>query len=176
MEYLPLILGPGSAGRRGLLVIENLSSESLSLLPFSSRPRISGLKGGEILSLWAQWIATSRQGIIVEPKSTWVMNPDDLGKLPAFHGHTWIGIFFSDARSAPEGLPATVLPDNFTGRFRVRYCLSRLPEYQVAVPQMYRQNLVTLLSEEVDASGKKTIALAAGDLSARNEITSKELR
>ena len=163
-------------GNVDLLTVENLSSEPLSILPFSSRPRPFLLTGQQIMSAWAQWIATSRQGIIVEPHSTWVMNPDDTGRLPAVHGHTWITIFFSAEPPAPSGLPAAVLPPGFAGRFRVRYCLSRLPEAYVALPQVHRQEITRLLQDELDAAGKAAQPLFSCDLSNRNDLTPAELR
>ena len=168
---------PGSdKGNFDLLMVENLSSEPLSILAFSSRPRLSGLTGEQIMSMWAQWIATARQGIIVEPKSTWVMNPSAIEKLPAIHGHTWICIFFSASHATGNALPATVLPQGFGGRFRVHYCLSQLPEDKVAVPQMHRQDLINLLQSEVDASDKTTLALDARDITSQNGLTTSELR
>jgi hypothetical protein len=168
---------PGAdTGFYDILTVENLSSEPLSILAFSSRPRLSGLTGEQIMSTWAQWIATARQGIIVEPHSTWVMNPSNLEKLPAIHGHTWICIFFSAAHAGDGALPATVLPSSFGGRFCIRYCLSQLPEDQVAVPQMHRQNLVKLLQYEVDASDKSVFTLASRDISNHNGLTALELR
>ncbi len=163
-------------GNVDLLTVENLSSEPLSILPFSSRPRPFLLTGQQIMSAWAQWIATSRQGIIVEPHSTWVMNPDDTGRLPAVHGHTWITIFFSAEPPASSGLPAAVLPPGFAGRFRVRYCLSRLPEAYVALPQVHRQEITRLLQDELDAAGKAAQPLFSCDLSNRNDLTPSELR
>ena len=174
----PLYLtAPGSDQREtDLLSVENLSSEPLSILAFSSRPRPFLLTGRQIMSAWAQWIATSRQGIIVEPHSTWVMNPNDTGKLPAVHGHTWITIFFSAQPPAPSGLPAAVLPPGFAGRFRVRYCLSRLPEAYVALPQLHRQEITRLLQDELDAAGKAAQSLSPCDLSKLNDLTPTELR
>jgi hypothetical protein len=163
-------------GNYDLLMVENLSSEPLSILAFSSRPRLSGLTGEQIMSTWAQWIATVRQGIIVEPKSTWVMNPNDIEKLPVIHGHTWICIFFSATHASGDSLPATVLPASFGGRFRVHYCLSQLPEDQVAVPQMHRRDFVDLLQNEVDASDKTTLALDPRDITSKNGLTASELR
>ncbi|MGC8724898.1 MAG: hypothetical protein ACP5VF_13665 [Acidobacteriota bacterium] len=163
-------------GEMDLLAVENLSSEPLSILPFSSRPRPFLLTGRQIMSAWAQWIATSRQGIIVEPHSTWVLSPGDTGRLPAVHGHTWITIFFSAEPPAPSGLPAAVLPPGFAGRFRVRYCLSRLPDAYVALPQVHRQEITRLLQDELDAGGKAVQPLSPCDLSNRNDLTPTELR
>ena len=159
-----------------LLTVENLSSEPLSILPFSSRPRPFLLTGRQIMSAWAQWIATSRQGLIVEPRSTWVLNPTDVGRLPVIHGHTWITIFFSAEPLAPSGLPAAVLPPGFAGQFRVRYCLSRLPEAYVALPQVHRQEITRLLQDELDAAGKAVQPLSPCDISNRNDLTPTELR
>ena len=168
---------PGAdKGNYDLVMIENLSSEPLSILAFSSRPRLSGLTGEQIMSTWAQWIATARQGIIVEPNSTWVMNPSAIDKLPVVHGHTWICIFFSASNATGNTLPATVLQPGFSGRFRVHYCLSQLPEDQVAVPRMHRQGLVRLLQDEVDASDKTTFALDPCDITSQNGLTVSELR
>ena len=172
-----LTLPDGKEGMFDVLMIENLSDEPISLLAFSSRPRVPGLPPDQIMSTWAQWIATSRQGIIVQPRSTWVLNPDELDRLPSFHGHTWISVFFSDAHPAPASdLPATVLPTKFRGHFRVQYCLSRLPEDQLAAPQAHRQNLVCALQYEVDASDKNAWRVRVGDLAALNGLSGAALR
>ena len=172
-----LTLPDGKEGLFDILMIENLSDEPLSLLAFSSRPRVPGLAADQIMSAWAQWIATSRQGIIVQPRSTWVLNPNDLDRLPSFHGHTWISVFFSDTHPATTGgLPVTVLPTRFRGHFRVQYCLSRLPEDQLAAPQAHRQNLVGALQYEVDASDKNAWGVRVGDLSALNGLSGAALR
>ncbi len=129
-----LTLPDGKEGMFDVLMIENLSDKPLSLLAFSSRPRIPALQSDQVMTAWAQWIATSRQGIIVRPQSTWVLNPSDLDSLPSFHGHTWISVFFSDAhQTCAGGLPAAELPASFHGRFRVRYCSSQLPDAQIVV-------------------------------------------
>jgi hypothetical protein len=168
---------PGADPRNvDLLMVENLSSEPLSILPFSSRPRPFLLTGRQIMSAWAQWIATSRQGIIVEPHFTWVLNPADIGSLLAIHGHTWITIFFSAEHPASNGLPAAVLPPGFVGRFRVRACLSRLPEAYVALPQMHRKEILQFLQDELDATGKLSQDLPPINLSNRNDLTPTELR
>ncbi len=131
-----LTLPDGKEGMFDVLMIENLSDEPLSLLAFSSRPRAPGLPPDQIMSTWAQWIATSRQGIIVQPRTTWVLNPNDLDRLPSFHGHTWISVFFDNAHPATVlGLPATVLPPAFHGRFRVSYSRSRLSQDQISTPR-----------------------------------------
>ncbi len=172
-----LTLPGGKEGMFDLLMIENLSDEPLSLLAFSSRPRVSGLPADQIMSTWAQWIATSRHGIIVQPRSTWVLNPNDLDRLPSFHGHTWISVFFSDAHPAlAGGLPATVLPPAFCGRFRVHYCFSQLSECQLGSPQFQHQGLVRLLQEEVDISDTTTTAFIPCDISNANGLTVPELR
>lgn len=152
---LHLTLPDGREGIFDLMAVENSSDQPLSLLPFSSRPRIAGLSADQTMSAWAQWIAASRQGIIVEPHSTWFLDPADLDRLPAIHGHTWICVFFSKAPSASASrLPATVLPPAFQGRFRVHFCLSQLPEHEITVPQMHRSALVQALQDEADVSGK----------------------
>ena len=60
-----LILPNDKKGIFDILMIENLSDEPLSLLAFSSRPKISGLPPDQVMTAWAPWIATSKQGIIV---------------------------------------------------------------------------------------------------------------
>ena len=172
-----LTLPDGKEGMFDILMIENLSDEPLSLLAFSSRPRVPGLPADQTMSAWAQWIATSRQGIIVQPRSTWVLDPNDLDHLPSFHGHTWISVYFSDAHPVPAGdLPATVLSARFRGHFRVQYCLSRLPEEQIVTPQLNRQDLVRSLQHEIDASGKCMGALSTSDIGAANGLAAAELR
>lgn len=172
-----LTLPDGKEGMFDLLMIENLSDEPLSLLAFSSRPRVPGLPSDQTMSAWAQWIATSRQGIIVQPRCTWVLNPDELDRLPSFHGHTWISVFFDNAHPAmTRGLPATVLLPGFYGHFRVHYCLSQLPEGQLATPQLHRQDLVSLFRNEVDESGKSGEVQASSDLSRISGLTTAQLR
>jgi hypothetical protein len=172
-----LTLPDGKEGMFDLLMIENLSEEPLSLLAFSSRPHVPGLPADQIMSAWAQWIATSRQGIIIQPRSTWVLNPNDLDHLPSFHGHTWISVFFSKAPSAAVGgLPATVLPSTFRGRFIVHYCLSQLPEGHITIPQMHRKDLVNALQDETDVSGKEILGLQRCDISHADGIAAGELR
>ncbi len=172
-----LTLPDGKEGMFDLLMIENLSEEPLSLLAFSSRPRVPGLPADQILSTWAQWIATSRQGIIVQPHSTWVLNPDDLDRLPAFHGHTWIGVYFDDSHPAGTGgLPATMLAPTFRGRFRVHYCYSQLPSEQVVTPQRHRPELTIILASESDANGKTVVYLRIHDLVFDKGLTVEALR
>ena len=172
-----LTLPDGKEGMFDILMIENLSDEPLSFLAFSSRPRIPGLPPNQVMTAWAQWIATSRQGIIVQPRSTWVLDPNDLYRLPSLHGHTWISVFFSDTHPATSGgLPVTVLPTRFRGHFRVQYCLSRLPEEQIVTPQLNRQDLVRSLQHEIDASGKCMGALSTSDIGAANGLAAAELR
>ena len=172
-----LTLPDGKEGMFDLMVVENPSDQPLSLLPFSSRPRIAGLPADQTMSAWAQWIATSRQGIIVEPHSTWFLDLTDLDRLPAFHGHTWISVFFSKSPSAAAGgLPATVLPPSFRGRFIVHYCLSHLPEGQLAAPQLHHQDLVRILQYEVDVSDKTIEFLDSRYISSRSGLASFELR
>ncbi len=172
-----LALPDGKEGIFDLLMVENLSEEPLSLLAFSSRPRVPGLPADQIMSTWAQWIATSRQGIIVRPRSTWVLNPNDLDRLPSFHGHTWISVFFSDTRPASQsGLPATVLPAGFRGRFRVHYCLSQLPESQLTAPQFHREELVRLLQCEVDGTHKTMWTLSTEEITALTGLSEAGLR
>jgi hypothetical protein len=157
-------------------MIENLSDEPLSLLAFSSRPRVPGLPADQIMSAWAQWIATSRQGIIVEPHSTWRLNPQDLDRLPSFHGHTWISIFFSHAKpNLTGGLPATVLPPTFNGRFRVYYCFSPFRESQIATPPLSRRNLVRPLQYEVDPNDKAVTVMGASDIAVADGLAATEL-
>ncbi len=163
-------------GEEDLLTVENLSSEPLSILAFSSRPRPFLLTGRQIMSAWAQWIATSRQGIIVEPHSTWVVNPADIGRLPVVHGHTWITIYFSAGHPAAAGLPAAMLPPGFAGRFRVRYCFSRIPDAYIALPQVHRQKIAQVLQQELDTAGTLPQTLPPCDLSNRNDLTPSELR
>ncbi len=171
-----LTLPDGKEGMFDILMIENLSDKPLSLLAFSSRPRISGIPADQVMTTWAQWIATSRQGIVVRPRSTWVLDPGDLGRLPAFHGHTWISVFFSDAHPAiVGGLPATILPAGFHGRFRVYYCLSQISEGQLAAPQLHSQDLMRLLQHEADATNKATTASVPHDVRADTGLTSDEL-
>jgi hypothetical protein len=172
-----LTLPDGKEGMFDILMIENLSEEPLSLLAFSSRPRVPGLPADQTMTAWAQWLATSRQGIIVQPRSTWVLNPSDLNRLPSFHGHTWISVFFKNAHMASMGeLPATVLAPAFRGRFKVHYCLSKLPEDQVTTPQLHRQQISCSLQDEVDASEKTTTVLGSRDRSSAFGLNSAELR
>ncbi len=172
-----LTLPDGKEGMFDLLMIENLSDKPLSLLAFSSRPRIQGLPPDQTMTAWAQWIATSRQGIIVRPRSSWVLNPEELERLPAVHGHTWIGVYFDDVRPADSGrLPATVLGPAFRGTFRVTYCLSQLSDRQISLPQVNRQDLVRLLRQEVDATGKASIRLAPSDLRPITRLDAYDLR
>ena len=172
-----LTLPDGKEGMFDILMIENLSDKPLSLLAFSSRPRISGLPPDQTMTAWAQWIATSRQGIIVQPRSTWVLNPNDLDRLPSFHGHTWISVHFYDSHPAATcGLPATVLPSHFSGRFLVHYCLSKLSEGQLVAPRLHRQDLVLILQHEVDASERTSLVLAPRQLSTVNGLTTVDLQ
>ena len=172
-----LTLPGGKEGIFDLLMVENLSDKPLSLLAFSSRPRISGIPADQVMTAWAQWIATSRQGIIVAPRSSWVLNPEELERLPAIHGHTWIGVYFDDAHPADSGrLPATVLGTAFQGRFRVTYCPSRLPEVQMALPHFHRQELATLLRQEIDATGKTRARIAPSDLRSVTALSALDLR
>jgi hypothetical protein len=172
-----LTLPDGKEGMFDMLMIENLSDEPLSLLAFSSRPRVPGLPPDQIMSTWAQWIATSRQGIIVQPRSTWTLNPDELDRLPSFHGHTWISVFFSGGNSATvDGLPATVLPAQFQGRFRIYYCLTQLLEGQFAASQLRRLDLARLLRQEVEASGKAVTKVGNHEINNTAILTPAELR
>ena len=172
-----LTLPGGKEGMFDLLMVENLSDKPLSLLAFSSRPRISGIPADQVMTAWAQWIATSRQGIIVAPRSSWVMNPEDLQRLPAIHGHTWVGVYFDDAQPADSGhLPATVLGSAFQGRVRVTYCPSQLPEAQVFLPQVHRQELTALLRQEIDATGKTSAQLSSLDLRSATALSAADLR
>lgn len=174
---LRLTLPDGKEGMFDILRIENLSDEPLSLLAFSSRPRIPGLPADQVMIAWAQWIATSRQGIIVEPKSTWVLNPNDLDRLPSFYGHTWISIFFSDTKpNLSGGLPATVLPPTFHGRLRLYYCLSQLSGDQIAITQMHANDVVRILQREIDISKRNSLALNPCDLNTANGLTVYELQ
>lgn len=172
-----LALPDKKEGMFDILMIENLSDKPLSLLAFSSRPRISGIPPEKVMTAWAQWIATSRQGIIVQPRSSWVLNPEDLDRVPSFHGHTWIGVYFDDAHPAEAGgLPATMLGPTFRGSCRMTYCPSKLSEGEVSLPQVNRQDLVRLLREEVDASGKTITPLGSCDLRAITRLTAENLR
>ena len=172
-----LTLPDGKEGMFDLLMVENLSDKPLSLLAFSSRPRISGIPADQVMTTWAQWIATSRQGIVVRPRSTWVLDPGDLGRLPAFHGHTWIGVYFDDSHSAEQGvLPATVLGPVFRGHYRVTYCRSQLSEGQVSIPQVNRRDLVGSLQREIDSNDKTSTALSPVDLQAFKGLTGADLR
>jgi hypothetical protein len=172
-----LTLPDGKEGLFDLLMIENLSDKTLSLLAFSSRPRIPGLPPDQVMTAWAQWIATSKQGIIVQPRSSWVLNPNDLDCLPSFHGHTWISVFFDNAHPATVlGLPATVLPPAFHGRFRVSFCLSRLPQSQIPTPQRSRQAFAGLLQSEVDSSNKTMWVIPTEQIITLNGLTEAGLR
>jgi hypothetical protein len=172
-----LTLPDGNEGMFDILMIENLSDKPLSLLAFSSRPRIPGLPLDQAMTAWAQWIATSRQGIIVQPRSTWVLNPNDLDRLPSFHGHTWISVFFKNAHMKSTGaLPATVLDPAFHGRFKIQFCLSQLPDDQVAAPQLHRQEILRLLQDEVDAGGKRATVLGPRDIALQGGLGNLELR
>lgn len=172
-----LTLPDGKEGMFDILMIENLSDEPLSLLAFSSRPRIQGLPPDQTMTAWAQWIATSRQGIIVRPRSTWVLNPNDLDRLPSFHGHTWISVFFSHERHASAGnLPATVLPALFRGRFKVHYRVSQLPEDQVNRPQLQRQRFAQLLQTEADEPEMILMTLSNQDIGLTSGLSNADLR
>ena len=172
-----LTLPDGKEGMFDILMIENLSDEPLSLLAFSSRPRVPGLPADQTMSAWAQWIATSHQGIIVQPRSTWVINPNDLDHLPSFHGHTWISVFFSDERhSAASNLPAAVLPAIFRGRFKIHYRVSQLPEDQVNRPQLHRQQFVQLLQTEADEPEMILMTLANQDIGQAAGLSNADLR
>ena len=172
-----LTLPDGKEGMFDILMIENLSEEPLSLLAFSSRPRVPGLPADQTMSAWAQWIATSRQGIIVQPRSTWVLNPNDLDRLPSFHGHTWISVFFSHERHASAGnLPATVLPALFRGRFKVHYRVSQLPEDQVNRPQLQRQRFAQLLQTEADEPEMILMTLSNQDIGLTSGLSNADLR
>ena len=105
-----------------ILKVENLSDQPLSLLPFSSRPRIPNERPDQVMVNWARWIATTRQGIMVQPHTTWTRGPADRGTLLSIRGHTWIAVFFSGAQaSEAAAVPVTVLPGTFRGRFRMGY-------------------------------------------------------
>jgi hypothetical protein len=172
-----LTLPGGKEGMFDLLMIENLSDEPLSLLAFSSRPRVPGLPADQIMSTWAQWIATSRQGIIVQPRTTWVLDPNDLNRIPSFHGHTWISVFFSGTPPATViGLPARVLPGGFCGHFRVHYCLSQLPEGQLDTAQLHHKDLLNLLKNSVDGSGKSEVIQASSDIGMTAGLTAALVR
>jgi hypothetical protein len=172
-----LTLPDGKEGLFDLLMIENFSDKPLSLLAFSSRPRIPGLPPNQTMTAWAQWIATSRQGIVVRPRSTWVLDPSDLSRLPAIHGHTWIGVNFDDSHPAEQGvLPATVLGPAFRGHYRVTYCPSQLSEGQVSLPQVNRHNLVGTLQSEIDSNNKTSTALSPLDLTSMKGFTGTDLR
>jgi len=172
-----LTLPDGKEGMFDILMIENLSDRPLSLLAFSSRPRIPGLPPDQTMTAWAQWIATSRQGIVIRPRSTWVLDPSDLGRLPVIHGHTWIGVYFDDSRPGEAGaLPATVLSADFKGRCRITYCKSQLPEGQISLPQINRHDLAGKLQDEIDASDKRSAALGPVDLQSAKGLTGADLR
>ncbi|MGC8854672.1 MAG: hypothetical protein ACP5OY_07170 [Halothiobacillaceae bacterium] len=174
---LHLVFPAGREGISDLILVQNLSDEPLSLLPFSSRPRAPGLSGPQILAAWAQWIATSRQGLIIQPHSSWVLDPQHLDGLPAFHGHTWIAQFFAAPPLRAGGaLPATTLPAGYRGRFRLWWCASSLPEDEIGAPQLYRQALVGLLQREADSTGRRIRELPAVDLRGLNGLTAADLR
>ncbi len=117
-----LTLPNGKEGTFDILKVENLSDQPLSLLPFSSRPRVPNERPDHVMVNWARWIASTRQGIIVQPHGTWTLDPAELNALASFRGHTWIAVFFSGS-SAPGkgGPPATILSRTFRGWFRIRY-------------------------------------------------------
>ena len=174
---LHLVFPEGREGTFDLILVQNLADEPLSLLPFSSRPRVPGLTGPQILTAWAQWIATSKQALIIQPRSSWVLNPENLDALPAFHGHTWIVQFFAaPPMYAGEGLPATTLPAGYQGRFRLWWCPSSLPEDQIRESQLYRQALVDLLRREADSTGRPIREFPAADLRGLNGLTAADLR
>ena len=174
---LHLVFPGGREGTFDLILVQNLADEPLSLLPFSSRPRTPRLQGPQILAAWAQWIAASRQGLIIQPHSSWVLDPRNLDGLPAFHGHTWIAQFFAAPPLRAGGtLPATTLPAGYRGRFRLWWCASSLPEDEIGEPQLYRRALAGLLQREADSTGRRTRELPAADLRGLNGLTAADLR
>ncbi|MFZ5984473.1 MAG: hypothetical protein ACOYXN_08920 [Acidobacteriota bacterium] len=173
-----LTLPEGREGVFDLMVVENLADQPLSLLPFSSRPRAGGLSVEQEMAAWANWIATNRQGIIVEPRSTWFLDPKALDRLPAVHGHTWIAVYFAKGPSpVPAGrLPATVLPGAFSGTFKVHYCPSRLSREWLAATQSYRSDLVAALEHESSVIGKTFLTLGKRALYGPTRLTEAERR
>ena len=173
-----LTLPEGREGVFDLMVVENLADQPLSLLPFSSRPRAAGLSQEQELASWANWIATSRQGIIVEPRSTWFLDAKALDRLPAVHGHTWIAVYFAKGPSpVPVGhLPATVLPGSFSGTFKVHYCPSQLSNEWLAATQSYHSVLVAALEQESSVIGKTFLSLGKRPLYGPTRLTEAERR
>ncbi len=173
-----LTLPEGREGVFDLMVVENLADQPLSLLPFSSRPRAARLSAEQDMAAWAQWIATSRQGIIVEPRSTWFLDPKALDRLPAVHGHTWIAVCFAKGPSpVPAGhLPATVLPGAFSGTFKVHYCASQLSREWLAATPSYRSDLVAALEQESSVVEKTFLTLGKRALYGPTRLTEAERR
>jgi hypothetical protein len=173
-----LTLPEGREGAFDLLVVENLAEQPLSLLPFSSRPRRAGLSQEQEMAAWANWIATSRQGIIVEPRSTWFLDPAAVDRLPAVHGHTWIAVYFAKGpMPVPAGhLPATVLPGTFSGTFKVHYCPSRLSREWLAAVQSNRSDLTAALEQESTVDGKTFLTLGKRSLYGPARLTEAERR
>lgn len=173
-----LALTEGKEGVFDLMVVENLADQPLSLLPFSSRPRMAGLSQEQEMAAWANWIATSRQGVIVEPRSTWFLDPRDVDRLPAVHGHTWIAVYFAKGPSpVPAGhLPATVLPGSFSGTFKVHYCPSQISPEWLAATQSHRGDLVAALEQESSVAGKTFLTLGKRALYGPARLTEAERR
>ena len=90
-----LTLPDGKEGTFDILKVENLSDQPLSLLPFSSRPRVPNERPYQVMVHWARWIARSRQEIIVQPHSAWALDTKNTYATPSFRGRTQIAVFFS---------------------------------------------------------------------------------
>lgn len=175
--FHPVHLAAGKkSGPCDLMMIRNLSSKPLCVYAFSSRPKDTTVPE-EIMTSWARWITVSKQAVTVAPGCTWVLKPGDTGKLPFFHGNTWLTCFFEPASPGtdPDKLPAAQLPESFLGRFQVFYIESALEPVHLQTPQLYLSEIASLLAGEIDMKDHALVTLPGQDIRNRNGLTATEL-
>lgn len=159
-----------------LLMVQNLANKPLSLMAFSSRPR--GGSANDPMGAWASWMTATNTAVTINPGYTFLLRPGDLERSALWHGHTWLAIYYEPGSlTDPQPVsPAAILPDGWTGHFRVTYCRSQLAESWLAAPATFRTQLNNTLSSQIDQAGKTTYMLDPLDLTPLNGLTSEELR
>ena len=171
--FLPA--GDDDTHKYDLLLIQNLSNRPLALFAFSSRP--SDTSPETIMSGWALWIVKTKYAVTINPGYTWTIDPNDIEKLPFVHGRTLLSVFYEPLPENRAGaLPSSLLPDGYKGSFRIYYCRSRIPSEAVALPQLHRQALLSMLRTEADLTAKRFFTLPPLSIVDRNGLSAAELR